>query len=506
MRSWAARPLPLVLALGTLPGASSCDGADAAGPRPFGFDDVVAQARALAAEPYREPGDRGLPASFATWSYDAYRGVRFLPDAPPWQWRDGRFRLSLFHRGYLYARPVDVHVVEDGRARLLAFDASQFDYGRAPAPSGLGAELGFGGAALDFVASRRGAADPLLCFQGAGYFRCRGLDDAGYGLSARAVAVGAGRPAEEFPHVRSLWFVRPAAGDETATVLALVDGPSVAAAYRFDVRPAATTRVDVDARLFPRTGAERIGVAPLTSMFLHGENAPRAEDWRPEVHDSDGLLLHDGTGEWLWRPLRNPRAACVSAFRAASPRGFGLLQRDRAFDHYQDVEAAYHARPGAWVAPRGDWGPGTVELIELPTATEANDNVVALWRPERPPETGRAWALAYEVRFGGRDPEEHALGCVVATRSAAAEGGRTRFFVDFAGGPLDGVAAKSPPAADVTATGAEVGSPVVQHVAPAGAWRVFFDVTPRGDGPVELRAALRGPGALTETWTYRGDR
>lgn len=498
------RPSSVVFALGVLPGASRCEGEQrAAAAEGFGFADVVAAARALAAEPYRAPDGRGLPGSIASWSYDAYRGVRFRGDAAPWQWRDGPFRVSLFHRGYLYAKPVDVHLVDEGRVRTLAYDAALFDFGASASPAGLPSGLGFGGAGLDFVGPR-GAPDPLVCFQGASYFRARGLANSGYGLSARMVAVGAGRPAEEFPDVRALWFLRPQ-GD-AATVFALVDGPSVAGAWRFDVRPGDATRIDVEARVFPRAGAERLGFAPLTSMFLHGENQPSAADWRPEVHDSDGLLLHDGTGEWLWRPLRNPDDATLSAFRARSPRGFGLLQRDRDFDHYQDVEAAYHERPGAWVVPRGDWGAGGVELVELPAPHEGNDNVVALWRPDRAPEAGRELAFSYEVRFGADPVEAHALGRVVATRTAAAGEGRTRAFVDFGGGPLDALSAGPPPEAVVTADGAELGTPVVQHVAPSRVWRVFFDVRPQGAGPVELRAALRADRVLTETWTSRGGR
>jgi glucans biosynthesis protein len=490
------RAVAALAAAGLVPAAASCEPREAlAADRSRLFEDVAAEARRRAAAPYAETTASELPPALRGLDYDAWRRIRFRLDAPPWQWSRTRARIRLHPLGHLFTRPVDVHVVGLGGAQAVRFSPGEFDGLAGEASDGAGA--GVAGAGIELVG--RGGGE-YLTFLGASYFRGRARDDASYGASARGLGVGIGSPTEEFPAFRALWFVEPEREGDAVTVVALLDSPSVAGAYRFDVLPGSPTVVGVEARLFPRTDAA-FDVAPITSMFLRGEAGPPAADHRPEVHDSDGLLLADGTGEWIWRPLRNPVDVSLCAFRLRSPRGFGLLQRDRDFDHYQDLEARYHRRPSVWVVPRGDWGEGAVRLLEIPAATEAVDNVAAAWRPDRQPRPGEELRLSYELRFGGPDPAAHGGGRVIATRTASRPDGGARLFVDFAGGRLDAATPDRSPRASVTVSDGRAGNPVVERVEETGAWRAFFDVDAEPGRTAELRVFLEGSSALTETWS-----
>jgi glucans biosynthesis protein len=282
----------------------------------------------------------------------------------------------------------------------------------------------------------------------------------------------------------------------------------VSGAYRFAVTPGVQTTVDVDARIVLRRVPMTLGLAPLTSMFYFGENRTRwFEDFRPEVHDSDGLLLHFDGGEWLWRPLDNPTRINASGFRTRNPRGFGLVQRDRDFTHHEDLETRSELRPSAWVAPRGDWGEGRVQLVEIPTTTELVDNIVAFWVPAALPKVGQPFAYAYTLSWYGDDPGRPPGARAVATRRDRGAGGTPheayRYVVDFDGATLDAVLAETPPRAVVSATG---GATVFdQHVTKnpvTGGWRLTFQIKPKDQRPVDLRAYLARDGdVLTETWS-----
>jgi glucans biosynthesis protein len=298
---------------------------------------------------------------------------------------------------------------------------------------------------------------------------------------------------------------------------ALLDSPSATGAYRFVVAPGPQTRMDVEMRLFPRAALGKLGVAPLTSMFLRGEGGAGSAkpDYRPEVHDSDGLLVASGSGEWLWRPLENPKELGVTSFELVSPRGFGLLQRDRSFDHFQDIEARSDLRPSAWVQPKGEWGAGRIELVEIPTRDETNDNIVAYWVPAEAAEVGKPISLAYSLFWYGDDRTRPPGGRAVATRRD--EGTRKdarRLLVDFEGEVLRRLPAEAVVEGLVTVAASGGGSEgsrqpaelleqqVIRNPA-TGGWRLVFQVKPPDDDPVELRAFLRhGDDVLTETWSY----
>lgn len=478
---------------------------------PFDYAALKGRARALAAAAYAPP-PRTLPPAVKALDWDAYQSIRYRSERSLWAGRASEFVVRFFHLGLFFEDPVRVHEIEDGVARPIAYDPRMFDHGRSGlADEDLPPDLGFAGFRL---LHRSDPQRDIVAFLGASYFRAVGAEKQ-YGLSARGLAVDTGmsRP-EEFPRFTDFWLERPAPGSDRMTVYALLDSPSIAGAYRFVVAPGRTLVMDVDAALYPRREIERIGIAPLTSMYQHGENDRRmADDWRPEIHDSDGLALWTGAGERIWRPLANPERLRFNAYVDRDPRGFGLMQRDGNFDHYQDDGAFYDRRPSLWVEPRGRWGPGSVHLVEIPTADETFDNVVAFWHPERTPRPGEELLYAYRLHWGAETPGTPELARVVATRTGA--GGvigkqRTyysrRFVVDFAGGTLSrlGVGVKVEPV--IFASRGEVEIASARPLAAVSGYRAMFDLKPTDDTtePLDLRLYLRsGTRTLSETWLYQ---
>ncbi|MGH7872017.1 MAG: glucan biosynthesis protein, partial [Candidatus Binatia bacterium] len=352
--------------------------------QPFDYAWLKGYARSLSCNPY-QPEKTALPTTLTMLDYDGYQAIRFRADRAQWAKQDLDFRVQFFHRGPMFKEPVRLHEIVDGRAREIVYHPAMFDFRKAGVDVGtLPNDLGFAGFRVQFHTDW--AAD-VAAFLGASYFRAVGGDYRQYGISARGLAIDTALDqGEEFPRFTSFWLERPAHNSPRLTVYALLDSPSVAGAYRFDILPGGTLTMDVDAALYPRKRIERLGIAPLTSMYRHGENDRRmADDWRPEVHDSDGLSLLTGNGEWIWRPLVNPAGIRVNSYFDNNPRGFGLLQRDRNFDHYQDDGVYYERRPSLWVEPKpisgGAWGRGSVQLVELPAADETYDNIVAFWNP-----------------------------------------------------------------------------------------------------------------------------
>jgi periplasmic glucans biosynthesis protein len=477
----------------------------------FDLADVTRRAEALAAAPYRERPR--VPAwmleGAGALSYDRWRDIRFRADHALWRERGLPFEVQFFHPGLFYDRSVRVHVVEDGAVRALPFDAERFDYGKNDFADRIPSDVGYAGLRVHYPLKSAAYRDELIVFLGASYFRALGRDNV-YGLSARGIAVDTVETTgEEFPSFTEFWLETPAKDAQHLVLYALLDGPSVAGAYRFDVFPGVETRVEVEARLFLRRAVAKLGLAPLTSMFFFGENTARAfDDFRPEVHDSDGLLLHLDGGEWLWRPLDNPPRIDVAGFSTASPRGFGLVQRDRDFRSYEDIETRMELRPSAWVEPRGDWGPGRVELVRIPTQTELVDNVVAFFVPAAPALPDHPLALRYALSFYADDAARPPGGRAVATRRdrGSKEAGH-RFVVDFDGERLRALPDARPPSA-VVSVGPRAGAATLldQHVVrhPAtGGWRLSFQLRAKTREPIELRAYLMdGDDVLTETWSY----
>src|SRR5579871_4840159 len=368
----------------------------AGAPAPFGFADVVKRAHDLAAAPF-DGSIPALPDGLANLDFDAWRDIRFKSDKPLLGQEGANFRLELFHLGHLYKRPVVVNVLRDGIPAPIPYAANLFDYGRAKLGV-LPINLGFAGLRLKFPINAPHVWDEVIAFLGASYYRFLGRGQR-YGLSARGLAVGGGpRLNEEFPFFREFWIETPDATAEHIVIYALLDGESATGAFRFDLNPGQETFIDANVTLFARKPTPALGLAPLSSMYFVGKADRRyADDFRGELHDSDGLLMHTGAGEWIWRPLSNPNPLRVSVFQDANPRGFGLLQRDRNFSDYEDLELAYELRPSYWIEPHEGWGPGQVELLELPTSDETNDNIVAGFAPKSGLDAGKTLAYGYRI-------------------------------------------------------------------------------------------------------------
>lgn len=467
------------------------------------FASVSRQAELIASAPYSPPA-RALPASFSGLDYDGFRKVRPDPPAAAWRQPGEPFAVLPLPRGFLYRDPVAVHLVEDGHVRRIE-DVSPFvDFTHYPdAPLEDRAGLGVSGLRILSAFGGDEPAPEAAVFQGASYFRAVARDLA-YGLSARALAVDAfTTEGEEFPRFTDFWVVRPELGDSTITLVALIDSPSLAAAYEFRVQPGDETVMDIRASIHPRREIREFGLAPMSSMYLQGAaDRGRRDDFRDELHDSDGLAIEMANGERVWRPVTNPARLQVSSFRADSVRGFGLLQRERDFDAYNDFEARYHKRPSLWVQPKGDWGRGDVVLAEIPTTNEYADNIAALWRPAEPAQPGSEVRIAYRLTWNAAGPATGALAPVRGTRSGALEGGR-RFVVDFARS-ADGVAGEAAWQPVVQASAGRIENIHTVEDAETGVRRLVFDLRPEGASIVELRALLQTSTApLTETWLFR---
>jgi glucans biosynthesis protein len=410
--------------------------------------------------------------------------------------------------GWLFKTPVDINLVEAGNVRPLAADNAYFDLGPLAGKLAADMRLGFSGFRITGPLNRLDLFDEIIVFQGASYFRALSRGHV-YGLSARGLALNVGKPeGEEFPLFRRFWIEKPPAGAAKIILHALLDSPSVAGAYRFEVTPGWPTAIDVEVTLYPRRDLPNAGIAPMTSMFLFsGINRARIGDFRPAVHDSDGLAIHNGWSEHLWRPLNNPRRLQISDFLDQSPKGFGLIQRQRAFAGFQDLEAAYERRPSAWVQPREQWGGGAVELIEIPSEEEIHDNIVAYWKPAQALAAGKTHRFAYRLSWPDDVARSWPGAYVYATRAGLIAGaqrktGAIQFAVDFKG--FVPAAAAELPFAKVEASTGSVSAPVVQVNPDIGGVRVSFSLDPKGAASSELRLILQtNDRPISETWLYR---
>jgi glucans biosynthesis protein len=474
----------------------------------FTIENVSNRARKLAAESFKPPPP--IPDFLRQLSYDDYREIRFDPEQSLWK-ENGNFQVQMIHPGLYYTHPVVIHTAEAQGTRRVAFSPKLFSYGRNKFAEKIPADLGFAGFRLAYPLYRKDEHNHVIVFAGASYFRAVAKDQV-FGLSARGLAIDTGLSSgEEFPTFREFWLERPAPQARAMRVYALLDSPSLTGAYEFVIRPGERTVVDIRARLFERKRVKELGVAPLTSMFLFGEEKPRPPgEWRPEVHDSDGLSIASGSGEWIWRPLANPAKLQLSYFEVDNPRGFGLLQRDRRFSNYEDLETRHELRPNAWVTPVGNWGKGQVKLVEIPSPKETNDNIVAYWVPGNLPAPGQPIDIAYRIHFQSDDPLDAASGRVTATRLGSGDKeGLKRFILDFEGAKLKKLPAKTPLKAAITLgqEGQLVQQSLVKNPV-TGGWRLAFQVEPPRNKPLHLRAFLYQENdalekdTLTETWTY----
>ena len=463
---------------------------------------VRQMARDLASKPYKAP-DNKLPDNLKDLSYDKYRSIHFVPDKALWRGLNLPFEVQFFHRGFFYTDRVDLFEVSQGTARPIRYSPSLFSFD-AVTPPPADADLGFAGFRLHAPINRPDYYDEVAVFLGASYFRAIAKNEV-YGLSARGLSINtADVKGEEFPAFRAFWIERPPAGTNSCVVHALLNSQSAAAAFRFTIRPGKSTVFDVESTIYPRVDVAQPGIGTLTSMFLFDANDRiDVDDFRPAVHDSDGLGMRNGRGEQLWRPLVNPRDLQISTFNDTNPRGFGLMQRQRDFHTYEDLEARYEKRPSAWVEPIGDWGDGAVMLIEIPTKEEIHDNIVAFWRPRDPLKAKGEYFATYRIHWGSGKSPPGLPAEVVKTRVGAGPDSTRLFVIDIVGDMLKGVP-HNEMRGNVWADNGKITNVVTQPNPEIGGWRLSFQLAPENAPAVELRAQLvRGDTPLSEVWTYR---
>jgi len=507
-----------VSALGRSSKALAASGLKLGRAEPFSFDELTKEMQERAARPYTSsnPLPQGVLDRI---DYEAHGKIKFNTDYALFRDGPGLFPVTFFHLGNFFRTPVHMSVLSTSGSRSVASEIL-YDPGYFTMPANSPAhELpkGAGFAGFRFQESRRGLdwhTNDWVAFLGASYFRAIG-ELYQYGLSARGIAIDVATAghAEEFPDFTRFYFEPPAQDSPEVTVYAALEGPSITGAYRFVMRREKIVTMEIEARLFLRRDIAQLGIAPMTSMFWFSETIkPTGIDWRPEVHDSDGMALWTGAGERIWRPLNNPGHPVTSSFADKAPRGFGLLQRDRLFDHYLDG-VRYERRPSLWVEPLGDWGEGSVELIELPTDDEVHDNIVAMWVPKQPAKAGTHLQLRYRLYWNGDEPHPTTLAHCVATRlGRGGQPGKTRpkgvtkFMVEFLGGPLATLPFGTKPVPVLSANSGTF-SYVFTEAVPDGMpghWRAQFDFTPAGSEVVDMRLFLKnGEQTLSETWLYQ---
>jgi glucans biosynthesis protein len=471
----------------------------------FDFAQIRTKAEELSKASYAPP-QSSVPEALRALKERGYRQIRFRGDQALWHAEEQPFRIVFSHLGWLYQQPVVINLVDGAEVLTVPYRPDMFDFGEDGFAADLSGDLGFAGFRV-----HHSLADPtdypeIASFDGSSRFRFVGHGQV-YGAAARALAIDtATSNGEEIPQFREFWLKRPTLDAAEMTIYAILDSPGLSAAYEFVFRPGAVATMDVRAVLFPRRTIEKLGIAPLSSMFLFGESGRRRfDDYRPEVHDSDGLLMFNGRGEWLWRPLANHRSLQISAFQDDSPRGFGLLQRDRDFDDYQDLGAQYERRPSLWIEPIGEWGPGWVELVEIPNERATNDNIIAFWVRKGRAEAGKPIEVAYRIHAQLDQPRRPPLGQAVATRIGPGNAPDSRrFLVDFTGGPLADLGRGADLEAVLKAHAGEVGAPQLEFNSRTGGWRATFDLFPNGEELCEMSCFLRrGEETMTETWLYR---
>jgi len=485
----------------------------------FSIDDVAKQAKDLAGKGYEAPKSN-LPSQLREMKYADYQQIQFNRDKAWWSKLKTPFKLEFYHQGMYFDTPVKINEVTASTVHEIKYSPDFFNFGNVKHDPETVKNLGFAGFKVLYpLNSKNKKDDEIASFLGASYFRVIGAGQV-YGLSSRGLAIDTALPSgEEFPRFKEFWVERPKPSDKHLVIYALLDSPRATGAYRFLITPGKESTVDVQSKVYLRDKVGKLGVAPLTSMFLFGANQPSPQvNYRPSLHDSDGLSIHAGNGEWIWRPLNNPKHLAVSTFTVESPKGFGLLQRGRDFAQYQDLDDRYDLRPSGWIEPQGDWGKGRVELVEIPTADETNDNIVAFWTPENLPDAGKEMNFKYRLHFTRDEHQLHSpdvayvkdtlrsTGDVKQSNLVRQPDGTVAFIVDFTGQDMSKLPADTPltPQVSIGNNGELVENSVRYNPVTKG-WRLVIRLRVKDNKqPTEMRAALvNGDKTLTETWSYQ---
>lgn len=480
-------------------------------PQPFSFDALKQRAQALSKSPYVPPPQPAAGDPLRGMTFDTFAQAVYKPEMELWRGVSGAQTVRLFPQGRFYAEPVRIYVLENGSAREVVYSP---DYFNMPADHPLRKlqSAGFAG----FRLMSRGGVSDWLAYLGASYFRSSDPNDQ-YGGSARGLAINTGKP-EEFPRFSSFWLEQNGSG---MNIYALLESQSLTGAYRMDSRRIeggqGGAMQDIECELYFRAPVDMLGIAPLTGMFWYGENSAFTRgDWRPEVHDCDGLSMWTGRGERIWRPLSNPPRIVTNSFIDENPKGFGLIQRDRNFENYQDDSLFYDRRPSMWVEPLSKWGKGAVNLVQLPTTNETEDNMVAFWTPAEPVKAGTVINTSYRLFWGIDSPPVGDVARIVATRiGIGGLGGRDldlrhvkhnakKFMIDVEGKTLNDLTRYGGTKTVVTTSNGTLSGIEAFPVVGTNRWRMMFDLSDLKGQPADLRAYLaKDDEALSETWIYQ---
>ena len=473
----------------------------------FSFAKLKAKARAMSRQPF-VPADIPESDTLDRIDYEEHNQIRFRKDMALWTDRPDASPVQFFFPGRFFKEPVRVYAVESGMAREIPFSTDLFEIPDDNPARTLTATGGFAG----FRVQDASSGNDWMSFLGASYWRTEGYSGQ-FGLSVRGLALDTAIPngPDEFPRFTRFWLEPQADGG--VITCALLESPRATGAYRITSHRDNGVIQDVEATIFLRGDVGRLGLAPLTSMFWFGKhNRNIAPDWRPEVHDSDGLEVHDAAGTRVWRPLNNPPRTMANAFRASNVRGFGLMQRERRFEEYLDDSVFYEKRASAWVEPVGDWGEGSVGLVELSTDDEIHDNIVAFWTPDAPAKAGSEYEIAYRLSWVEDTPVPPVTARFTATRiGAGGNPGQPRpdqvakIVCDFDGHGFDGLTSEDPFTVRVTASRGSVAHARTYPVVGESYWRVLFDLDisrlpPEDDEPVDIHMFVELHGRImTET-------
>ena len=468
---------------------------------PFDPGSIAAQARMLAKKPFRPP-DSDLPDVFKTLSYEQYVSIRAKPGTAIWLNEATGFLLEPLHRGMAFATPMTLNLVENGTVRRLAYDSRAFDFGALQVPPS-SKDLGFSGFRV-LRPRDEGEALEVALFQGYSFFRAEARGQS-LGAVARALAIRtADVDGEELPLLRAAWIEKPTLASNALVIHALLDSPSLTGAFRFTLRPGEATLIDTECTLFTRVEVANFGLGAMQATALLGPlDRRRLDDIRPEVADVSGLQVLTSQDEWLWRPVSNRETLQISSFADQNPKGFGFIQRHRRFEQFQDDDQHWELRPSLWIEPIGEWGAGAVQLIEIPSDAETNDNIVAFWRPKSPLPAGAEQSFAYRQFWCWTPPSRPPLAIAALARGGRV-GKRRRFLVEFSGdvlGDLQRTADMKPMLSASPGTITDMRGFLSRE---AKSFRVLFDLDPGGESFSEIRLVLESGGKpLSETWLYR---
>ena len=482
-----------------VPEAAAAAGAPA--PSPFTADSVVAMARQLAKSPFKAPKG-SLPEPFANLTYDQYVDIRARPGSALWSGDNVGFALEPLHRGFIFSPPMDIYIVENGVAQKVPYERSAFDFGKLQPPADM-PDIGFSGFRVLEAVEGQGFQEVAI-YQGASFFRAKARGQ-NLGVTARGLSIHTGDPqGEEFPLFRSVWIEKPKPATNALVIHALLDSAGVAGAFRFTLRPGEATIIDTELTIFARAAIDHVGLSAMSGMYLFGGLAhQKTDDVRPNVYEINGLQMLTGNGEWIWRPVANRDTLQISAFVDQNPHGFGLLQRDRSFSAFQDDDQHWELRPSLWIEPIGDWGEGQVQLLEIPSTSENNANIIAFWRPKAGIAEGATQSFAYRQFWCWTPPARPKL--ATCTGSRLGKAGKTwRFIVEFSGELFADAKAAAEVKFTIVASPGQIVSSQSYASAERKTLRVVFELDPGSEAYSELRLVLELAGQpASETWLYR---